>query len=47
MNHQYERPVVTDYGSVVDLTRATGFIAEEDGGSKLLIHHLVSNPTIP
>jgi hypothetical protein len=35
----YERPEVVDYGSVVEITEATGFTGAEDGGSKLLIHH--------
>jgi len=41
----YEAPVVQDYGSLADLTAATGFVAEEDGGSKLLIHHVT--PSAP
>ena len=37
--HEYEAPIVRDYGSLVELTEATGFTGAEDGGSKLLIHH--------
>jgi hypothetical protein len=39
----YETPVVRDYGDLVELTRASGFVCQEDGGSKLTIHH-VSQP---
>jgi hypothetical protein len=35
----YEAPTVMDYGDLVELTAASGFTANEDGGSKLLIHH--------
>ncbi len=35
----YEAPTVIDYGNLVELTEASGFTAQEDGGSKLLIHH--------
>ena len=42
----FEAPQVTDYGTLLDLTAATGFVAQEDGGSKLLIHH-VSAPSGP
>lgn len=35
----YEKPVVKDYGSLVDITEAVAFVGAEDGGSKLLIHH--------
>jgi hypothetical protein len=41
----YEHPQVVDYGSVVDITEATGFTGPEDGGNKLLIHH--SGPMLP
>jgi hypothetical protein len=41
----YERPEVLDYGTVVEITEATGFTGAEDGGSKLLIHH--SGPALP
>ena len=37
----YEKPVVRDYGNLVELTEATAFVDQEDGGSKLLIHHSV------
>ena len=43
--HSYERPEVADYGSVVEMTEATGFTGPEDGGNKLLIHH--SGPMVP
>ena len=46
MPDEYEEPEVVDYGSIRDATEAQGFVNEEDGGSKLLIHH-VSNPTGP
>jgi hypothetical protein len=36
---EYERPEVVDYGSLVDITEATALTGNEDGGSKLLIHH--------
>jgi hypothetical protein len=42
----YEKPLLRDFGDIRELTAATGFVAEEDGGSKLLIHH-VSNPSGP
>jgi hypothetical protein len=43
---RYQEPVVEDFGTLQEITEATGFVAEEDGGSKLLIHH-VSNPSGP
>lgn len=36
----YENPTVRDFGTVRDLTLATGFVNAEDGGNKLLIHHV-------
>jgi hypothetical protein len=39
----YSKPEVQDYGTIRELTRASGFTCEEDGGSKLAIHH-VSDP---
>jgi hypothetical protein len=42
---EYEAPQVVDYGDLLDLTRATGFVNQEDGGSKLAIHHVT--PTTP
>jgi hypothetical protein len=41
----YEAPNVTDYGDLVELTAATGFVSDEDGGSKLGIHHV--SPSSP
>ena len=44
----YTAPVITDYGDLLELTRASGFTNQEDGGSKLLIHHVEpSAPTGP
>ena len=45
MHGEYEEPTVVDYGSLTDMTEAQGFINEEDGGSKLLIHHI--GPSAP
>ncbi len=40
MEHEhYEKPQVSDFGTILELTSATGFIGPEDGGSKALIHH--------
>lgn len=36
---RYERPEVTDHGTLAEITMATGFTGAEDGGNKLLIHH--------
>lgn len=36
----YETPSVRDFGTLGDLTEASGFVNQEDGGSKLLIHHV-------
>lgn len=44
MENGFETPVVKDYGTLLEITEATGFVCGEDGGSKFLIHH-VSNPT--
>jgi hypothetical protein len=38
-NNEYVAPAVEDYGDLVEITQATGFTGQEDGGSKLLIHH--------
>jgi hypothetical protein len=44
----YEKPQVNDYGDLLELTAAQGFVNAEDGGSKLLIHHLDPiNPSQP
>ena len=43
---EYTAPVITDFGDLLELTQASGFVNEEDGGSKLLIHH-VSAATAP
>jgi hypothetical protein len=40
LSRSYERPTITDYGTIAEMTRASGFVNEEDGGSKLLIHHV-------
>lgn len=45
MKKMFEVPVVKDYGTLLELTQASGFINEEDGGSKLLIHHV--GPSAP
>ena len=45
MNMTFEAPQVMDYGTLVELTEASGFTGAEDGGSKLLIHHDV--PSLP
>ena len=45
-NAEYTAPVITDLGDLLELTQASGFVNQEDGGSKLLIHH-VSDPTGP
>lgn len=42
---QYEKPEVTDYGTLVELTEATGAQGPEDGGSKESVHH--SAPSSP
>jgi hypothetical protein len=36
----YETPEVSDFGTIKELTEATGFVNAEDGGNKLLIHHV-------
>jgi hypothetical protein len=36
---RFQAAVVVDYGDLLELTEATSFVADEDGGSKLLIHH--------
>ena len=41
----YETPTVRDFGTMKDLTEATGFVNQEDGGNKLLIHHVA--PSAP
>jgi hypothetical protein len=38
---RYERPQITDYGDLLEMTAATSFVDIEDGGSKLLIHHTI------
>ena len=42
---EYEKPEITDLGSLASLTEAVAFTGVEDGGSKLLIHH--SAPAAP
>lgn len=42
---EYRSPEIRDYGSLADLTEASGFFGPEDGGSKLTIHH--TGPTVP
>jgi hypothetical protein len=39
LSTSYKRPTITDYGTIADVTEASGFVNVEDGGSKLLIHH--------
>ena len=36
---RYEKPVVTDYGSVEALTEAAGLFGVEDGGAKNEVQH--------
>ena len=45
MNNGFETPVVRDYGTLLEMTEASGFVCEEDGGSKLLIHHVSAPAT--
>ncbi len=45
MDSSYESPDLEDYGSLTDVTEASGLTGAEDGGSKLLIHH--SGPSVP
>jgi hypothetical protein len=40
----YVKPVVRDLGNLQAITLASGFVNLEDGGSKLLIHHVSSPP---
>jgi hypothetical protein len=42
---RYQKPVLVDYGTLQQVTAATGFTGAEDGGSKLLIHHV--QPSAP
>ena len=35
MSANYEKPVVTDYGALMDLTAKVDFRGLEDGGTKL------------
>lgn len=42
----YERPAIRDFGSLSELTRASGTVGAEDGGNKMTIHH-ESNPMQP
>ena len=43
--NEYVAPTVEDFGDLAELTQATGFVGTEDGGSKLLIHHVA--PSAP
>ena len=36
---RYDRPKVSDYGSLAQVTAATGFSGNEDGGAKQAVHH--------
>ena len=38
-DRRYHPPLIHDYGSLVELTEASGLTGPEDGGSKMLIHH--------
>ncbi len=40
----YEKPAVRDLGTLEAITQATGFVNEEDGGNKLVIHHVPPDP---
>ena len=42
---RYERPEIVDYGTLVELTEATGATGAEDGGNKNSVHH--SAPVSP
>jgi len=35
----YVKPVVRDYGDLLELTAATDLAGPEDGGNKNIIHH--------
>jgi hypothetical protein len=37
--HEYCRPAIVDYGSLVELTEAIGVNGAEDGASKLIPFH--------
>jgi hypothetical protein len=37
--HTYEKPEIIDYGTLIDLTEASGASGTEDGGSKDSVHH--------
>jgi hypothetical protein len=39
MKDTYEKPVVRDYGNLVELTAAVDFRGTEDGGNKLAGPH--------
>ena len=42
---KYETPVVIDYGTLVEITAATGLFGSEDGATTLIpFHH---NPSAP
>jgi hypothetical protein len=45
MKTQFVAPKVIDYGTLIELTEASGFTDAEDGGSKILIHHVP--PSLP
>jgi hypothetical protein len=44
-DREYEKPEITDYGTLVELTQASGAQGAEDGGSKNTVHH--SAPASP
>jgi hypothetical protein len=41
----YEKPSITDYGTIRDLTAALGFFGPEDGASKMIPPHHEPEPT--
>ncbi len=40
----YDKPVVVDYGTLVEITKASGFNTTEDGANK---NHFGSSPAGP
>lgn len=39
VDHEYVKPEIVDYGTLVELTGASGATGPEDGGSKNSVHH--------
>jgi hypothetical protein len=40
----YTTPAIADYGTMRDLTLATGFFGSEDGATKMIPNHHDANP---